>query len=99
MGYRFGIDHFYFTPEGLLLIETLLPRYLKIHVTTLEASVEASERFATSMHHIAATYGVALIAIGVQTQQQSDFVGGLGIQMMQGEAIAPRTLLQKARRR
>ncbi|MBN2894518.1 MAG: EAL domain-containing protein [Campylobacterales bacterium] len=26
MGYRFGIDHFYFTPEGLLLIETLLPQ-------------------------------------------------------------------------
>jgi EAL domain-containing protein (putative c-di-GMP-specific phosphodiesterase class I)/GGDEF domain-containing protein len=85
LGYSFGIDHFIFWPDSINLIETIAPSYLKVSVEHLiNYAQEDGFNMIQSIHNIALTYGIDIIAVNVETQEQKELLNKIDVHLLQG---------------
>jgi EAL domain-containing protein (putative c-di-GMP-specific phosphodiesterase class I) len=88
LGYSFGIDHFMFWPNSIDLIGTIAPAYLKVSVEHLtNYAKEDSYHMMQSIHNITATYGVHIIAVNVENEEQKNILNKIDIRLIQGRYI------------
>ncbi len=88
LGYSFGIDHFMFWPDSIDLIEKIAPDYLKVSVEHL-ISYTQEDRFnmMQSIHNIASSYGVDIIAVNVENEEHKNLLDKIDIHLTQGMYI------------
>ena len=88
LGYSFGIDHFIFWPDSINLIETIAPAYLKVSVEHLISyAQEDGFNMIQSIHNIASTYGIDIVAVNVENEDQKNLLDKIDICLIQGRYI------------
>lgn len=88
LGYSFGIDHFIFWPDSIDLIEMIAPAYLKVSVEHFSYyAQDEGFNMMQSIHNIASSYGIDIIATNVEKEEERVFLNKIGIYLIQGRYI------------
>lgn len=97
-GFKTAIDDFGAGYAGLKLLSDFQPDIIKIDMDLVRNVNEnrARQSIVRSLVHLCKDMGIQVIAEGVETPQERDFLGDAGIELMQGYLFAKPTFMSVA---